>query len=576
MPSSKSRSLLVFAAGVLLALVPQAHAQAQAPAAQRGAKGNYPLSSVADRVVVGTVKQRRAADGKRMTYVLLDADGNVEAYLDPTSAADVKSFEGQRVMAMVLRRNSPRAAVPVYRVEHMSRLGSDRREDEVEEDEDLDATEELVMEADESPEDLEEPELLVSQASFAQPLGPAAPVGGAYPAPGGHGEQPWYPEACGPVPCGNPHFIWGDAQYLLWWTEGMRLPPLVTTSPVGTPREQAGVLGQPGTQILLGNEDVLDEYRNGLRGRLGIWFDRENHWGVQGEWLGLEDLSESFTFTSESNGQPILARPFFNVNPRNPFTMAFDPPAREDSELVSFPNVLRGTITVDTMTQIYSAGAALRMNVACDPVRACLGADFTRVDLLTGYRYFHFEDSIHITENLASLGTPVPSTFSVFDTFETSNDFHGVDVGFTSHTQWRRLSLDLLVRTALGNVQQEVTIQGGTTTTVAGAGTDVATGGLLALPSNIGTYSRDRFAVIPELGATFGFELFPNWRVTAGYTFLYWHPVVRAGNQIDLDVNPDQLPPPIMPMAGASRPAFAFQESGYWAQGVNVGLQGRW
>ena len=51
---------------------------------------------------------------------------------------------------------------------------------------------------------------------------------------------------------------------------------------------------------------------------------------------------------------------------------------------------------------------------------------------------------------------------------------------------------------------------------------------------------------------------------------------MRAGDQIDLDVNPDQIAPPIVPMAGALRPEFAFLESNYSAQGISPGVEGRW
>src|SRR5438094_672952 len=33
--------------------------------------------------------------------------------------------------------------------------------------------------------------------------------------------------------CGPTGTIWGRVEYLLWWTKGDRLPPLVTTSPPG-------------------------------------------------------------------------------------------------------------------------------------------------------------------------------------------------------------------------------------------------------------------------------------------------------------------------------------------------------
>ncbi len=63
-------------------------------------------------------------------------------------------------------------------------------------------------------------------------------------------------------------------------------------------------------------------------------------------------------------------------------------------------------------------------------------------------------------------------------------------------------------------------------------------------------------------------------RVHAGYSFLYWSEVVRAGDQVDLVVNPDLLPPPL-PGASPLRPAFQFQGTGIWAQGIDLGIEFR-
>src|SRR5262245_8106792 len=59
-----------------------------------------------------------------------------------------------------------------------------------------------------------------------------------------------------------PGCVWASAEYLLWWTKGDRLPPLLTTSPVGTPLANAGVLGRPGTSVLFGDERVNDDARS--------------------------------------------------------------------------------------------------------------------------------------------------------------------------------------------------------------------------------------------------------------------------------------------------------------------------
>jgi hypothetical protein len=63
-----------------------------------------------------------------------------------------------------------------------------------------------------------------------------------------------------------------------------------------------------------------------------------------------------------------------------------------------------------------------------------------------------------------------------------------------------------------------------------------------------------------------------------GYSLIYWTRVVRAGEQIDLSLNPNFLPdePETATIAGAQRPAFAWQETSLWAQGFNLGLELTW
>jgi hypothetical protein len=97
-------------------------------------------------------------------------------------------------------------------------------------------------------------------------------------------------------------------------------------------------------------------------------------------------------------------------------------------------------------------------------------------------------------------------------------------------------------------------------------------GGLLALSSNIGSHSRDIFTVVPEVRLQLAYDVGPRLRLHAGYDFLYWSQVLRAGDQIDLVVNPDLLPP-ALPGAFPLRPAFTFQGSSFWAQGIDLGLE---
>jgi hypothetical protein len=363
----------------------------------------------------------------------------------------------------------------------------------------------------------------------------------------------------------------------------MDVPALVTTSDPGTPTSRAGVLGLPTTDILYGQGDILTSSRSGFRIRFGAFLDPCRRLGWEIEYFGLGEEGEMFEASSNGNGSPILARPFFNMNPRVGGDGALSPPPREDSEIVAYPGVLSGVVTVDSRTSVDSAAGRFRWNFCCKKLScgsACVGCGhpqgFSRVDITAGYRYFELDDSLRISEDLTSLQAVNPGRFQLFDQFTSENQFNGGELGFLWEGGWRNLTLELASRVALGNVHQRVTIAGGTTISPLTQPQQSYDGGLLAQRTNIGEYSNDDFGMFNELGLTLGLYLTPRLRATVGYTLIYLSPVVRAGEQIDLDVNPDLLAPEMQPFTGPERPQFAFQETDFWANGVNVGLDLRW
>ena len=137
--------------------------------------------------------------------------------------------------------------------------------------------------------------------------------------------------------------------------------------------------------------------------------------------------------------------------------------------------------------------------------------------------------------------------------------------------------MDALMRMGIGNMKQEVMIQGNTVRTPAGAAAlPVEQGGLLAQRTNIGTYTRNEFGIVPELGATLGYQFTQHLRLTAGYSFIYFSNVVRPGDQIDTTVNPNLMPPENPDETAFLNPRFAFQQTDYWVQGLSLGGEYRW
>jgi hypothetical protein len=413
---------------------------------------------------------------------------------------------------------------------------------------------------------------------------------------------------------GPPGRTWLRADYLVWWAKGTRIPALVTTTSRAAvqlpPQTQAdadafaasATLGDGFTTVLFGNDRVNEGARQGYRFSLGHWFSDCRLRGIQADYFDIGGRSTNFDAPFAECTPPILARPFFDITPPNQTPV----PARE---LVKYPNLVTGRVTVNVRDYFQSAGAALRLNVACcespcsqtigwSPARAltaasscdgCLagtpcGIRCFRLDMTLGYRYYQLGDVVAIREQLVTTGgiLPLGTTFDVQDTFRATNDYHGAELGLVFQWYRCRWSIDLLAKMALGNNHQTVLIDGRTEIVVPGFDPVVhENSGFLALEgTNVGVYSRDSFVVIPQFGIEVGYQLTCRLRAFMGYNFLYWAHVTRAGDTIDLVVNQEFVPPPLTP-TGPRRPAFnnadhPWAQTDYWAQGMNFGLELRY
>jgi hypothetical protein len=87
-----------------------------------------------------------------------------------------------------------------------------------------------------------------------------------------------------------------------------------------------------------------------------------------------------------------------------------------------------------------------------------------------------------------------------------------------------------------------------------------------------------RRTVVPEIGVNLGYDITPRLRAYAGYNLIYWSTVVRPGEQIDRVIDVTQVPNSRtgLPSTGQLRPAVLFKDTGFWVQGMTVGLEYRW
>jgi len=380
---------------------------------------------------------------------------------------------------------------------------------------------------------------------------------------------------CEPCRCGG---LWVRGDYHLWWTSGPHLPPLVTASPPDTPRDEAGVLGFPNTSILFGGRDVHEDARSGARITLGFWHDCRRIWGLEGDFWDM--AGEWTAFTATGDGEPILARPFCDIQT-----------ARQNAKLVSFPDVLAGTVSVRTNDHFRSAGIWLLRNLSCceggcidaydcgscggDKCGGCQTAPYChRVDLLAGYRYYRFEDRLAVREQLVAID-PIfeGTTFDIHDRFRADNEFHGGEFGLRSRFHYGCWSLEILAKLALGNNHQVVVINGSTTTAIPNLVPITEPGGLLAGRTNLGRFEVDQFTLVPQLGVELGCQLTRRLRGYVGYNLLYWAHLQRAADQIDFEVDQRNTPP--LQAGGTTHPEPQLFSNDFWAQGLNFGLECR-
>jgi hypothetical protein len=384
-------------------------------------------------------------------------------------------------------------------------------------------------------------------------------------------------EFCGLPVCSPPGRFWMRGDYLMWWTSGTRLPPLVTTSPERTPQGQAGVLGQPGTTILYGGETVNIEGRSGVHTTLGMWLDCCHIWNLEVDYLSLGGHLNGFDLTS--NGDPILARPYFNVSATGGGAQA--------AELAAYPGVVEGRVTAGTTDYFQSAGVLLSYNLChcdsccdpCDPCEALAGMNCCppllyccRTDLLAGFRYYGLGDRLNVHEALdVPAGDLVGTTIDVQDNFSARNDFYGSELGLRTQVYRGRWSFEVLTKIAMGNTHEVANINGQTIVASPGQPIQTYNAGILAAGTNSGAYERDVFTVIPQLGVEVGYQVACHWRAYVGYNLLYWGDVWRSGDQVDLNLDPRNFPP--TQSGGLPFPQFPGRSTSFWAQGVNIGTE---
>ncbi len=364
----------------------------------------------------------------------------------------------------------------------------------------------------------------------------------------------------------TPDRAWFTADYLMGFARPEHtIAPLVTTSSTPT-SPTAGAIGDPGTSIVVGDTLHFNQ-QSGFRLNAGFYVDNNGLFSVEGD--GMYYLPSHFHSNTQSDatGNPIIARPIFDVATGSEMAYISSQPA--------IAGLVIGGSAVDAQTQLYGFEINGRYNFILAPQ--------WRADLLFGFRYMRLLENLIIRDNLSPqapdvltfVGNPIPAgdLLNDIDNFNTKNDFYGLQIGGRVRWDLDWLSLCAYGKFAVGPSVQQVSISGQTMLTDPTAPA-VAQGGVLALPSNSGVFRRTVFDFIPEAGLNVAINVTQNVQVMAGYSFLMWTLVVRPGAQIDHNVNPSEVPSDISfgTLTAPAAPTFRFNGEVYWIHSINVGI----
>jgi len=361
--------------------------------------------------------------------------------------------------------------------------------------------------------------------------------------------------------CKHPQAVWIRYEQLFWSIENGKLPPLITTAPNGTDVATAGVVGEPGTEILFGDKEYLTDHRSGYRISAGGWLSEDRVLGLEASYFSIDGDSTGLTTTSAQ----------YDVLASSPFINAVT--GQSQRVLIGFPGVVGGSTSVEYEAQrlwgFDILARVLLSNQICG-----------RLDGLMGYRQLNYGERLNVRRTLIpDPNGPVPivpgTQLQADDLWETSTNFHGLALGLNWEVCSGSWTFNARPRVTFGQGEQIVD-RGGYTTFIA-PGTDNVNipGGLYNLDSNLGRRTKKAWTAVPELDLQIGHNFCDCVRVFGGYSCLYFSQVARAGDQIDPLINMDLIPP-VLPTTGPAVPSNFIQRSGMFVQGVSLGLELRY
>ena len=341
---------------------------------------------------------------------------------------------------------------------------------------------------------------------------------------------------------------WMSTEALLWFAPNRAMPSLITTSdPQTLPVLPEGGAGNVETAF---GDQVNGEVSGGVRLDFGKQVSEDFSIGGRLWWMANNDDS----YSASGNGSEMsIGRPFYNVSllDNDALLVALEQPAGSND-----PN-FTGAIAAQSQISLWAAEAYGLITLA--------EVEGSSLDLIGGYSHFSIDDSLLIQS--VSINEDTARIREITDSFDIENRFNGGQIGFKFAMNHGRWTASSLTKIHLGNMNQKVNIAGSWVDQVPPLAPTTRAGGLLAV-GNQGEFQRDTFAFAPEVNFKLGYSIRDNVNLTLGYSFIYFDNVALVGDVIDTHVDDDWI---ALGIPG-SRPAFDFDDSSLWVQGLDFGL----
>jgi hypothetical protein len=349
--------------------------------------------------------------------------------------------------------------------------------------------------------------------------------------------------------------MWVEVDYLMWFIKPVCLKPATLTT--GSPADPVpGALGQPNTNVVMGDHKFEFGPLSGFRPTLGLWLDPDKTVGLEANGFLLQQGFAKIVFDS-TNGSPATYIPF--QNPQNvQQALPFSTPGVVNGYAMAVGNSWLWGTEFDLVTGFTANRGELTF----------------RGDMLFGARYLDLRDKVNLFNEQALVAEPSTSAFGAAE-FTTHNQFYGGQIGMRCGLDCGRWSVIYQTNVALGETHQVSQVTGSPLLGEQGNSPLLMPGPVLALASNTIRQSADRITLVPEVSFKLRYRCADWMNINLGYSCLYWNKVLCPGDQMDNHLNVTELPGE-GPRSGPPAPAPLFVHTDFFAQGYNVGVEIRY